>query len=257
MTDKRSADLILFSAVAYGASWLVALPLWLGHGLASPQFETMAGIMMFTPALGVVAVWLKRRTNVREWGVQTGLRIGPRRGRTATLAAAAWIGTPLLIALALGISVAANLLRLDLTGLSLFREILLQGGTPPPSDLRAPAITQLVTAVLIGPVLNAVPALGEEWAWRGWLLPALADSYSPRLALLLSGLAWGIWHSPRDAPRLQLPHPRTMGGRVLHWFLYPRWPHPRLAAPPFRKRLASCRRPRRHECIRSRDPATW
>ncbi|MEV7964579.1 CPBP family intramembrane glutamic endopeptidase [Sphaerisporangium sp. NPDC088356] len=50
--------------------------------------------------------------------------------------------------------------------------------------------------MLVGPVLNAVPSLGEEWAWRGWLLPALTDSHGPLIALPLSGVAWGLWHSP-------------------------------------------------------------
>ncbi|MFI6505293.1 lysostaphin resistance A-like protein [Nonomuraea typhae] len=152
--------------------------------------------MMFTPSLGVLAVWLIRRTSPREWATRTGLTLGPDKGRTAAFVIAAWIGTPLLIAVALGVSVALGLLRLDLGEFSLFREVLRQSGTTPSGDLRPVVITQIVTAVLIGPAVNAIPAVGEEWGWRGWLLPTLLSSYGTRVALPLSGVIWGVWHAP-------------------------------------------------------------
>nr|WP_246497073.1 CPBP family intramembrane glutamic endopeptidase [Sphaerisporangium rubeum] len=188
--------MVLFLIVAFGASWLIALPLWLGQGLATPLFPVVAAAMMFTPSLGVAAVWLRNRVPAKEWARRTGLGLGPRRGRTVALTAAVWIGTPVLIAVAVGISVALGLLRLDLSGLSLFGETLRQAGVTPPADLRVVAAAQLAAAMLAGPVLNAIPALGEEWGWRGWLLPTLVDRHGRRAALVSSGVIWGLWHSP-------------------------------------------------------------
>jgi membrane protease YdiL (CAAX protease family) len=38
--------------------------------------------------------------------------------------------------------------------------------------------------------------LGEELGWRGFALPRLEELSSPRVATLVLGLAWGLWHAP-------------------------------------------------------------
>jgi membrane protease YdiL (CAAX protease family) len=48
----------------------------------------------------------------------------------------------------------------------------------------------LLYALLISP-LN----FGEEWGWRGYLLPQLLPLGQWR-ALLLTGIVWGTWHVP-------------------------------------------------------------
>jgi hypothetical protein len=47
----------------------------------------------------------------------------------------------------------------------------------------------------LGALVNAGFAFGEELGWRGWLLPALRP-LGTWPALLLSGVIWGLWHSP-------------------------------------------------------------
>ncbi|XVQ88673.1 lysostaphin resistance A-like protein [Microbispora siamensis] len=205
---RRNADVWLFLLVAFGASWLIALPVWLGAvRLGTPAFALVGGLMMLTPSLGVLAVWLTRRrgTPLREWARATGLTLGPDRGGTAALLVAALLGVPLLVAVALLVSAAAGVVSLDFAGLSLFRTQLGETLDKVPLDPRVLYAVQVVQAVLIAPFLNAIPALGEEWGWRGWLLPRLlgdpAVSSAPRPrrvwpALVLSGVIWGLWHAP-------------------------------------------------------------
>ncbi|WP_336251118.1 CPBP family intramembrane glutamic endopeptidase, partial [Stomatohabitans albus] len=52
----------------------------------------------------------------------------------------------------------------------------------------------LVSGVFIAPIINALPALGEELGWRGVLYPALAERIRPRYAHLVMGTIWGLWH---------------------------------------------------------------
>ena len=46
------------------------------------------------------------------------------------------------------------------------------------------------------PLLNLVPCLGEEWGWRGYLLPKVAARMKFMPSVLLTGLVWGLWHAP-------------------------------------------------------------
>ncbi|MFI6794163.1 lysostaphin resistance A-like protein [Streptosporangium canum] len=201
---RRPADLWLFLLTAYGLAWLFALPIWLtGASLASPLIMVSGVAMMFTPALAVLAVRLygRRRaasgTTWREWAGRTGLTLGERRGRTLALVAMAWFGTPLLAAAAIALSAALGLLSVDLDGLSLFREGLaaVPPGQAPTVDPGTLAVVQIVAAFLIAPLINSVAAFGEEWGWRGWLLPRLMPLGTWR-ALLVSGVIWGLWHAP-------------------------------------------------------------
>jgi membrane protease YdiL (CAAX protease family) len=50
---------------------------------------------------------------------------------------------------------------------------------------------QVVQVLLVGWV-NVVPALAEEWGWRGWLLPALLP-WGRWPAILAVGAVWGRW----------------------------------------------------------------
>jgi membrane protease YdiL (CAAX protease family) len=57
-------------------------------------------------------------------------------------------------------------------------------------------IVQALTVIIIGPVVNIIPTLGEELGWRGYLLPKLRVFLSDRAALIITGVIWGIWHLP-------------------------------------------------------------
>ena len=57
-------------------------------------------------------------------------------------------------------------------------------------------IVQVLIFVVIGPIVNIIPTMGEELGWRGYLLPKLRMFLSDRAALIITGVIWGIWHLP-------------------------------------------------------------
>lgn len=194
----RKGDLTIFVVAAYGLAWLVALPLWFGDRLTSPWFTPVAMAMMFTPSLAVLAVWGLRHRDVgaREWFRRTGLTLGGRRRRTVVLAVAAWWGTSLLVAVAAAASVGLGVLRLDLTEFGLFRAQMGDAAAGwSATDAGDAAVTHVALMVLVAPLLNILPVLGEEWGWRGWLLPRLL-SRGVWPAVAWSGVIWGVWHAP-------------------------------------------------------------
>jgi membrane protease YdiL (CAAX protease family) len=45
-------------------------------------------------------------------------------------------------------------------------------------------------------VATLLPGFGEEFGWRGYLLPRLAQRYSPRRAVLVHSFITWAWHLP-------------------------------------------------------------
>ncbi|MEQ8176428.1 MAG: CPBP family intramembrane glutamic endopeptidase [Syntrophomonadaceae bacterium] len=57
-------------------------------------------------------------------------------------------------------------------------------------------LIQILMVVIMGPVINIIPTLGEELGWRGYLLPKLRMILSDRAALVITGIIHGMWHIP-------------------------------------------------------------
>ena len=53
----------------------------------------------------------------------------------------------------------------------------------------------ILSATILGPLLNLPFALGEELGWRGFLEPELSRRWCRR-GLFATGVIWGIWHAP-------------------------------------------------------------
>ena len=64
------------------------------------------------------------------------------------------------------------------------------------SQLKTVMIAQVVQAALLSPVLNFIFAFGEEWGWRGYLLPKMKEKLPMLPMLLVNGVIWGLWHAP-------------------------------------------------------------
>ena len=56
-------------------------------------------------------------------------------------------------------------------------------------------VVQLLQGLVMAPILNCITCFGEEWGWRGYLLPKLSKKLPLIPTLLVSGLIWGLWHA--------------------------------------------------------------
>ncbi len=129
-------------------------------------------------ALITLLIWPDRALALRQWGRRlwpVGSAGSPRR---ALLAYTGVIGLCLL-----GLVVTAMIGQRTLTPV-----------------LEAPATLgfwAILPALLLSALLDQ-GALLEEGGWRGFAAPELELRFSPALAALIVGLAWGFWHLPRD-----------------------------------------------------------
>ncbi|MFB9383690.1 lysostaphin resistance A-like protein [Pseudonocardia petroleophila] len=194
--DLRSIG--VFTAVAFALSWLLALPLWFGEGLASPWFPLVSVSVMATPAVAalvVVFVVERPRHRARTLGLWP---LTPVR-RLLGFAALGIVVPIALVLVALPIGALLGVYPADVVGFSAFQQLRDEqaaaagaGGLP----ISTGALVALQLAVLpVAAVINLVPALGEELGWRGWLLPKLMP-LGPVPAILVSGVLWGVWHAP-------------------------------------------------------------
>jgi membrane protease YdiL (CAAX protease family) len=79
-----------------------------------------------------------------------------------------------------------------------FRAILDQAvasGNPLPFGAETLLLLQIVQGLLLAPLLNALPTLGEEFGWRAYLQQKLMP-LGWRPAMIWMGVVWGIWHWP-------------------------------------------------------------
>lgn len=68
-----------------------------------------------------------------------------------------------------------------------------EASTMPSSKVILPAI--FLASLFIGPAINGIFGFGEEFGWRGYLLPKLMPLGKLK-AYTIVGVIWGLWHAP-------------------------------------------------------------
>lgn len=63
-------------------------------------------------------------------------------------------------------------------------------------QIRMVVLMQILMGVFLSPFLNIINCFGEEWGWRGYLLPKMLKRFKVVPTLLVTGVIWGLWHAP-------------------------------------------------------------
>jgi CAAX protease family protein len=188
----------LFYAVTFVLGICVSLPLWLNpQGLSQPIARIYLAAMLFAPAIGVLSVRLLLPNSVIPFTQTTGLGIGQWPGGIGYWLFA-WFGMTIIGLAAPFVGALLGMCRLDLENFSGFHHLLLQRPGGEAALARFPVGTLLllqIGSLLVAPGINALFVFGEEWGWRGFLLPKLIP-LGQWPALLLTGFLWGLWYSP-------------------------------------------------------------
>lgn len=49
---------------------------------------------------------------------------------------------------------------------------------------------------LAASIILFFPGFGEEWGWRGYMMPKLLELMPKPVAIIVGGVIWGLWHAP-------------------------------------------------------------
>ena len=185
-------------AVTYAYSFGVVWPLT-GDAdlLTAPSVVVQLSVaaIMFFPAVGVLLTRL-----ITGEGFQN-IWLRPNfRGNIKTYLLA-WFGPGVLTILGAGSYFLLFPGKLD-PGLGYLEAVLAAAGggeAELPMPWSVLLLVQAVQALLLAPALNFFTCFGEEWGWRGYLLPKLAQKLPPVPMLLVTGIIWGLWHAPITA----------------------------------------------------------
>ena len=191
----------LFLGFAFGISWATALVIYLTGGLQNSPVYELSGVQislafillatayMFGPALGNILARLLTKEN------KATLMLKPNFDQKRWVYwLYAWFFPGLLTLVGLVIFFLIFPQYFD-SEFSLITAQLAAQGTQTALSPWAIVILQTIQALLFSPLLNAISTFGEEFGWRGYLLPKLRP-LGQRKAVLLSGLIWGVWHWP-------------------------------------------------------------
>jgi membrane protease YdiL (CAAX protease family) len=199
MVDRHtwSMSVIAFLAVAFGIATAVGFFILVSGGLKSAITLPALLTMMFSPSLGaILATKLVQHRSLRANGIGKG-RLG--------YYLLAWAYPIIVILMGLVFITLLGTGKVDFNNLAI--------AVPSIPGMSGSALLILtVVNLLLAPFINFIPALGEEYGWRGFLQPALVQRFGLTSGLTLTGLVWGLWHAPIILQGYNYPqHPNLIG----------------------------------------------
>ena len=191
----------IFLAVTFALTWAyefgVVYPASSGALTGIPPVATqfITGAAMFFPAIGVLVTRLVTREGFKNSVIKP-------RGVKKSLPwfAVAWFGPAILSVI--GAAVYFLVFPQDFDpSMSAFVASTQQQAATTGSELPADTVTmmllaQLPFAVFLAPVLNIFTTFGEEWGWRGYLVPKVSTHLRSVPTPLITGVIWGLGHAP-------------------------------------------------------------
>ena len=182
MKKQLQKQLCIFAA--FVAAFLAAGSIWYWQTGGTLALT----VLMFTPTVSVLLTTLLAGAGWKE--LLANFHLKPRLRQNKGRYLGVWLLTPVVAYLG-----AAFYFLLFPQQFTLQSALAVESGMQG-TDYIAFLATMIPLAVLVNPLMGLPQCLGEELAWRGWLLPKLTERFGQLRAVLLTSLVWGIWHAP-------------------------------------------------------------
>ena len=199
-TKKQNIKRItIYIVITFALTWLYSIlviyPIANGealNGIPALATQLTVAAAMFCPAIGVVLT----RLITKEGFANSWLK--PHIKGNIKIYLLAWFGPAALTLAGMGLYFLLFPENLDLE-FTYFISALKATGAPLetlPMPIGTLMLVQTLQAVFLAPIMNFVTCFGEEWGWRGYLLPKMKKLLPTVPMLLVTGLIWGLWHAP-------------------------------------------------------------
>lgn len=198
--EKRR--ILIYIGITFVITWLYALlvvyPIMNSESLSIiitviAQFA-VAG-MMFMPAIGVLLTRLITKEGFKDCWIKPNLLKQKGNLKYYILA---YFGPGVLVLLGAVLYFLIFPNQFDGSCGYMLQVVESSGGSASDIPVSLPVLLgiQCIEAFLLGPVLNCVTCFGEEWGWRGYLVPKMSEKMSGIPMVLVTGIIWGLWHAP-------------------------------------------------------------
>jgi len=200
--ETKKQDLkrvLIYIVITFLLTWIYSLlivyPIANGEALNGvPALATQLAVAaaMFFPAIGVLLTRLITKEGFKDVWLHPHLKGNIKHYLLA------WFGPGILTIAGMGVYFLLFPENLDLS-FSYFAATLEAAGTPMetlPIPIGLLMLVQCVQALFMAPALNFITCFGEEWGWRGYLLPKVSRHFSTVPTMLITGIIWGLWHAP-------------------------------------------------------------
>lgn len=198
-TKRILVYLFITFLITYGVEIGIFWPMAKGTSLQTSQtLQMLVGLVMFIPALGVLLTRLITKEGFHNAMLRPNLK-GHIRYYVM-----AWFGPVLLTVLGAVVyfliypeTFDPSMKTMIDTAMSQYEQAGITNVTE--DQIRVQYLTQIAAGAFLAPILNAFATFGEEWGWRGYLLPKMKEKLPMLPMLLVNGVIWGLWHAPLTA----------------------------------------------------------
>ena len=198
--DKQDLKRILiFLGIAFGLTWVYCLsvlyPMVNGEaltGVPSLVAQYLAAVCMFFPGIAVLITRLVTKEGFKNAWLRPNLK------KSIKFYLLAWFGPAVLTFAGMGIYFLLVPGSFD-PECGYMKAVMEAAGAPYETQavpMNLLMLIQCIQAVLLAPALNFVTCFGEEWGWRGYLLPKVSKNLPIIPTMLITGIIWGLWHAP-------------------------------------------------------------
>lgn len=189
--------LMLTFVMTYGVEIFLIMPMAASIDLKQAYLaERLSRGVMFIPAIGALIT----RLATKEKGNRENLMLSLKLKGNLKYYGFAWLGFIALTVLGVGLYFFIFPSQFDAdigyARALLNAQIQNTGNTATQDQVKKMILLQMIIRIFCSPILNIVTCFGEEWGWRGYLLPRMLKKFKIVPAILASGVIWGLWYMP-------------------------------------------------------------
>lgn len=187
--------IVIFLVVAFGICWLMEfttlIPMYRSDNPdVVTQAVEMLDSLMFAPAMGAIVARLLTSEGLAHSGFQFNI------SQHKFCFGFGWFGMTALTFLGAILYFVIFRENFDPNMTDFVESSIANGSTMDAVNIVATFKTNLLMNVFTAPLLDVINCFGIEWGFRAYLLPKLYRKFGTIPAMLISGLAYGLWFAP-------------------------------------------------------------